>query len=43
MRKIKLTSIISSVFILILFFGSLQVLFSQIQRNPVLEFCTGTW
>lgn len=43
MRKTKLSCIGISVFVLLLMFGVLDVMYSQIQRNPVLEFCTGTW
>lgn len=43
MRKTKLFRIGISVFFLVLLFSGLNVIYSQIQRNPVLEFCTGTW
>jgi len=37
------TQIFAVFVLLVLGFGFLNIAMSQTQRNPVIEFCTGTW
>jgi hypothetical protein len=43
MQNRLLTPIFAVFILLVLGFGFLNIAFSQTQRNPVIEFCTGTW